>query len=228
MPRNDQKYWITIKNWDQHQREMRGGEKRRRRREWIAISVDLFSDPDFLELDHVHARLWLGLLLHAGKVGPEFSMTPARAVSMFCLRRPCDFMILKNQGFINLQADTNKTDRTNKTVQNSKPPKEVAARPIQATLYPEGLNNEAWEQYVAHRRDIKAKKLTDKGAYQAMKKWSICSLEAQLRAVESSIANGWTGCFPEKEMPGRGKETPYDKLQRELAELNQKEGQVVN
>lgn len=86
--------------------------------------------------------------------------------------------------------------------------------------YPEGLNVDAWEKYVEHRRDIKAKKLTMKGSAQAMNKWAKTSPEAQMRAVEASIANGWTGCFPEKEMPGRGKETPLQKLSREMDEQN--------
>ncbi len=131
MKKNDQRYLIRIKNWDNYQREMRGGEKRRRRREWIAISVDLFSDPDFLELDHTHSRLWLGLLLHAGKVGPEFSLTPARAVSMFCLRRPCDFSVLEKHGFIDLEAATNKTDKqTDKSLPSVavEPTKKAVAR----------------------------------------------------------------------------------------------------
>lgn len=127
MPKkNDQKFRIKIRNWDDYQSELKGKGERRRRRQWIAISVNLFSDPDFLELDHVHARLWLGMLLHAGKVGPEFSLTPARAVSMFCLRRPCDFQILANQGFIDLEKCNKQGLQTNKedihTVSEKKKP----------------------------------------------------------------------------------------------------------
>ncbi len=91
---------------------------------------------------------------------------------------------------------------------------------VEQSKYPDGLNVDAWDKYVEHRRDIKAKKLTPKGAAQAMKKWAKTSPEAQMRAVEAGIANGWTGCFPEKEMPGRGKETPMQKLNREMDEQN--------
>lgn len=163
MPRNDTPYEITIRNWHAYQREMRGGEKRRRRREWIAISVDLFSDPDFLELDHVHARLWLGLLLHSGKVGPVFSMTPARAVSMFCLKRPCDFQNLANQGFIDLKAATNKTYKTRGTghdITPAKPAKRKTKKRAEVihantidleelkAIYPKRSGNQPWPRAV--------------------------------------------------------------------------------
>ncbi len=101
--KNDQKYRITIKNWDDYQRELKGKGERRTRRHWVAVSVHLFSDPDWLALDSTHSRLWLGLLLHAGKVGPTFNMSPTSARHLFDLRRTCDFSVLENQGFIDLE-----------------------------------------------------------------------------------------------------------------------------
>ena len=221
MPQDrNQKYKITIRNWDKYQREMQGEGKRKGRRSWVSLSVDLFSDPDFIELTLTDRLAWVGLLLHAGKVGDTFELSPSLARVMFQLKHSPDFQSLENQGFIDLQVTTNKTDRTNKTDTTVKPAKKPPARSAEELFYPEGLNHEAWTRYVEHRRDIKAKKLTPKGAAQAMKKWANTSPEAQMRAVEASIANGWTGCFPEKEMPGRGKETPFDRLNRELREQN--------
>lgn len=126
MGKNNQKYRITIRKWDEYQREMRGGEKRRKRREWVAISVDLFSDPDWLSLDATHSRLWLGLLLHAGKVGPSFEMSPTFARRLFDLRRSCDFQVLADQGFIDLEAATGQTvqdrqDKQDNTASDEKP-----------------------------------------------------------------------------------------------------------
>ena len=127
--KSDQKYQITIRNWDKYQRQMRGGEKRKRRREWIAISVDLFSDPDYLSLDATHSRLWLGLLLHSGKVGPVFKLSPSYARHLFDLRRSCDFEVLKNHGFIELEAATLQDTPNDKTRKHDNLPTVSKARP---------------------------------------------------------------------------------------------------
>ena len=217
MPRkSDQKYRITIRNWDEYQRPLKGTGERRRRRNWIAVSVDLFSDPDFLELSHTSARLWLGLLLHAGKVGPEFSMTPARAVSMFCLRRPCDFSILEKQGFIDLQKPTNKQNKHNKHTKlaSAKPPPD----------YPDGLNIKAWESYEKHRREMHYKKLSERGARSRMKKMAGYPLEVQNAAVQASIDNGWQGLFLDKaEANAKGNSkglSPEEKEKQHTEEVN--------
>ena len=113
MSKGDQKYEITILNWDKYQPEMKGDGSRRRRRSFIAISVDLFSDPDFLAMDQMHRTAWVAMLCHAGKVGPRYELCPSDARLLFRLRRSPDFEVFRNQGFIDLQNPTNKTDKTN-------------------------------------------------------------------------------------------------------------------
>ena len=126
MAKKDQKHRITIRNWDEYQREMRGGAKRRRRREWVALSVDLFSDPDFLALDQCHRIAWVGLLCHAGKVGPVFELCGSDARLLFRLRTSPDFQVLADQGFIDLEAATGQTihdrqDKQDNGVSDEKP-----------------------------------------------------------------------------------------------------------
>ncbi len=131
MANKNERYRITIRNWDDYQREMRGGEKRRRRREWVAVSVDLFSDPDFLLLDQCHRLAWLGLLCHAGKVGPVFELCGSDARLLFRLRATPDFRVLRDQGFIDLEAATrqdihdkqDKQDNWVSDIENETPPK---------------------------------------------------------------------------------------------------------
>jgi hypothetical protein len=199
--KGDQKYRITIRNWEKYQREMRGGEKRKRRREWVAISVDLFSDPDYLALDATHSRLWLGLLLHSGKVGPSFVLSPSYARHLFDLRRSCDFEVLKNHGFIDLEAATARAYKTNKTGQD-KTGKKVATLPKKPLVEEvEGLNIEAWNEWVAHRR------ATKKPAYKTnMKAIELATLthEQQLACVRHSISNEYVGLFPENFRGGSG------------------------
>ena len=108
---NNQKYEITILNWDKYQRPLRGAASSRR--SWIAISVDLYSDPDFLDMKSVERECWIGLLLHAGKVGAVFELGESRARVMLQLRHSPDFSILVNQGFIECRKATN--IQTNKT-----------------------------------------------------------------------------------------------------------------
>lgn len=162
---NSTKYRIRIKNWDQHQLPLKGKGERRRRREWVAISVDLFSDPDFLSLDATHSRLWLGLLLHAGKVGPEFELSPSYARLLFDLRRSCDFQVLADQGFIDLETTTNKTNKTDKTytVQPAKPArvKRTAERFDEFwSLYPKKVGKKpARQKWLARNLDQIADKI---------------------------------------------------------------------
>lgn len=64
---------------------------------------------------------------------------------------------------------------------------------------PASLNLAAWSDYVAHRRELKAKPLTKRGASMAMNKLARFSHDEQQAAVDQSIENGWTGLFPEKQ-----------------------------
>ena len=67
--------------------------------------------------------------------------------------------------------------------------------------YPPELNVEAWQTYLAHRRDIRAKSLTERGRQAAIRKWCESSHEAQRLAVADSIEMGYTGCWPHKHEP---------------------------
>ena len=129
---NDRKYEITILNWDKYQREMKGGEKRRRHREWVAISSRIYSDPDFLRLTIEQRYLWVMLVCYAGAVGPVFKLSPSDARVLFKLRRSAVFLPLKNHGFIRLRAATNRTvhNKTNTNAQkkNATPEKQPANR----------------------------------------------------------------------------------------------------
>jgi len=195
MRESEKKYRITICNWDQYQREMRGGEKRKRRREWVAISSRIFSDPDFLRLTIEARYLWLMLVCYAGAVGPVFELSASDARLLFKLRRSADFSPLVEQGFIDLEAATNRTNRTNRTVRGQK----AAAQPVDNSVkYPEGLNIDAWKKYISYRREMRFRSYKPKGAAQAMDKWAKYPGAVQMAAVDATIENGWQGVFPEK------------------------------
>ena len=63
---------------------------------------------------------------------------------------------------------------------------------------PEGLNQSAWNDYLAHRKELRAKRLTPRGFQMAMKKLAAIPFADQQTVVDTSISNGWIGLFPEK------------------------------
>ena len=63
---------------------------------------------------------------------------------------------------------------------------------------PEGLNQSAWNDYLAHRKELRAKRLTPRGLQMAMKKLAAIPFADQQTVVDTSISNGWVGLFPEK------------------------------
>lgn len=166
--KSDEKYRITIRNWDDYQREMRGGERRRRRRDWVAISTNLYRDPDFLNMTAESRLCWVMLLCHAGNVGPVFELCPSSARVLFQLRKSPDFQVLADQGFIDLEAATgqyrtvqDKTynsnlDENDKTEPEKpppeKPPKEPKPDPAEQQLeqlkstYPKRAGSQPWKR----------------------------------------------------------------------------------
>lgn len=86
---------------------------------------------------------------------------------------------------------------------------------------PDSLNTEAWLLYSEHRRELKAKRLTPRGVKMAMNKLAALSSDDQMRCVETTVANGWTGLFPEK-VNGTYKQT--DSFDAKLANLREKAG----
>lgn len=60
------------------------------------------------------------------------------------------------------------------------------------------INTSAWALYVEHRKELKAKPLTTRGVTMARNKLAKLSHDDQMTCVETTVANGWTGLFPEK------------------------------
>lgn len=81
------------------------------------------------------------------------------------------------------------------------------------------INQDAWSLYVQHRKELKAKKLTDRGATMARNKLAKLSHDEQMTVVERSIGNGWIGLFPERTRNGTyQQDNSFDAKLRELRE----------
>lgn len=85
----------------------------------------------------------------------------------------------------------NSTDSTNSSKQNAVSRKEEEH-------IPDGLNQSAWNDYTAHRKELRAKRLTPRGEQLAMEKLAKLPHDDQRTVVDTTISNGWTGLFPEK------------------------------
>lgn len=154
MPKkNDQKFRITIRNWDEYQSALKGKGERRSRRHWVAISTHLFRDPDFLALDLCERVAWLGLLCHAGAMGPVFDLSPSVARVLWGLYRTPDFQALANQGFIDLEIDNKQGLQTRKEdkqtdLDKKKPDKakrEDDPRLVELkAIYPKRVGSQPW------------------------------------------------------------------------------------
>ena len=63
--------------------------------------------------------------------------------------------------------------------------------------YPTGLNIQAWQEYIAYRREAKIRKLTAKGEDKQIEKIiGFGGYDIQQQCIDQSIANGWQGIFP--------------------------------
>ena len=90
---------------------------------------------------------------------------------------------------------------TSRNITQAEAEAEAKAYKLQKTEAPDGLNQQAWDDYVAHRKELRAKKLTPKGVKMAMNKLANLPADQQQSVVDTTIANGWTGLFPEKLKP---------------------------
>jgi len=201
---------------------MRGEGKRRRRRDWIALSTDICRDPDVLALTIEQRWVWIALLAHAGRVGPEFEISASTARSLFALRpgwrAEIDLKALAQHGFIALELSVEPGFEPQKPAKPAKKPAKPKAKEPDPE-YPKGLNVAAWKQYEQYRRDNNLRKYKPKYAKSAMNKWAKFPATVQQLAVNHTIESGWQGVFPEKFAKGHQVLTPEQEDARRRGEI---------
>ena len=57
----------------------------------------------------------------------------------------------------------------------------------------------AWDEYLRHRREIRARKLSPAGTTKQWSKMAEWGVDAAIQAIDATIANGWTGVFAPKD-----------------------------
>ena len=200
---------IGIPNWEKYQYALKGRGGAASRRSWVAVSVDLLSDPAYFDMPLVEREAWVGLLCHAGKVGVPMKLSGSDIRVMCKLPRTPSIRLLINQGLIESHAPTYKTDKQNihnkgtdvllggkakkKTVEKVDAKDDVDYYFPDA--YPGGLNIDAWHDWVKHRQSLNLKKYT---SFMLMNKLAKMPLDMQRKAVDHSIGMGYQGVFPEK------------------------------
>lgn len=88
------------------------------------------------------------------------------------------------------------------------------------TSLPEGLNADAWKDYLQHRKDLRVKKLTPKGETMAMNKLLPLPHDQQQAVVDTSISNGWTGLFPDRTTKPNKKLTYAEQLAEDMKHVD--------
>lgn len=73
---------------------------------------------------------------------------------------------------------------------------------------PTNLNQNAWNEYEQHRKQIKSP-MTDLARTKTASQIKDLSPEEQQRIIDKSISNGWKGLFPENSQSNEHKSKPY-------------------
>lgn len=137
-----------------------------------------------------------------------------------------------------LQLESESESESEKKKEKISPPtSERSKRKSASPPLPDGLNLEAWERWLAYRRESgkpKWKPITIKAK---TKQLVALSLDQQAACINDSIGNGWIGLFPEKWMKGGLKsgerqESAVERIRRratesELDEQSKSTGVVI-
>jgi hypothetical protein len=83
-------------------------------------------------------------------------------------------------------------------------------------VIPEGVDAQAWEDFTAHRREIR-KPLTQLSASKNAEVLRGMSPQQQRTAVNATIANRWAGIFPPKGQAQAGKTVTADVFREMIA-----------
>ena len=185
-----QTFQITILNWEKYPPPLANGN----RRHWVAMSTHILHDPQFFRLTVTDRYLWLMLLCHAGAVGPVFKLSASDARVLFKLNRNASFSALVNQGFISAIQTDKQTDIQTRT---------ETEKPTEKPKLPQGLNIEAWDMWIAHRKSLRVRAYTTNQKASQLAK---LTTEQQAACINHSISNNYQGLFPEKfvEVKGNG------------------------
>ncbi len=97
---------------------------------------------------------------------------------------------------------------------SGEPNKPVSNQGTNQPDIPPGLDVNAWEQWVAYRKQIR-KPLKPASIPAAQRKLAAMGAD-QARAVEESIANGWQGVFPPKSQQSVSRGTSVDQRRDQL------------
>ena len=161
----DSKHRIGIVNWDKHQRQVG-----RTRRDWVAVDTEMLADVEIRALKPDLFKCWIGLLLHAGKVGNNFHMSPAVAKDLFGLRRPPRFDLLQERGLITIDesAPEKQVLRGKRVAPENKVMRGKRVAPENEVIRgnPEIVGcrfEEFWNAYPLKKNKVKAKQVWQKG-----------------------------------------------------------------
>ena len=196
--------YFSVKNFEQFQHY------KDRTPVWIKLYNTLLDDYEFNQLPEVTRWHLIGIWLLASRQNnrvPDDSGWISSKINSNKSDLIKSLLILKEAGFI---AKILKKGRkpASKTLAKCLPREEKRREEDTVLAHsgtwdpPAGLNLEAWKDFEAYRKTTKSK-LTDLARTKASAKLLILPPDKQQACVDTTIANGWTGLFPERFMNGK-------------------------
>ena len=178
----NEKHRIGIVNWDKHQRKVG-----RTRRDWIAVDTEMLADLEIRALKPDEFKCWIGLLLHAGKVGNNFLMSEVVAKDLFGLRRPPRFDLLQECGLITIEAPDGELELPVNVV--DAPPPLILERWQEKPEIVDCRFEEFWNAYPLKKNKAKAKQVWQKGKIAAFNSMADVLIADVLNRAENE--RGW-------------------------------------
>lgn len=196
-----------IKKWSEFQQY-----KDDRPVHWIKMHTRLLEDYSFNQLPEITQLHLMKLWLLAAK-NNGFIEGDAEWFAKLINAKKVDLDALVRAGFL-IRTETYESvprgeERREEESREEERREEEKSAAIAAPLvvYPDGLNTQAWDEYLQHRREIKARKLKSNSEAK-LQRFLIQqgNGEVQQAIVDQTVRNGWTGLF---ELKGK-RPTPKD------------------
>lgn len=184
-----------IKNWEQFQQY-----KDDRPIHWIKLHTKLLEDYTFNKLPEISQlhlmKLWLLAAKNNGQIEGDADwfarLLNAKKVDLETLVR--EGFIVRTDSYESVPRGEERREEENREEKRGKDNGTAIAAPPE--VYPDGLNVQAWLEYVEHRKQIKARKLKI-NSVQKLQRFMIDQGgdDIQQAVVDQTVRNGWTGLF---------------------------------
>ena len=221
-----EKPYLSVPDWDEKQHY------KDRSPPWIKLQNDLLENYDFECLQDASKAHLICIWLLASRTGNRINADPKWIQRKIGANSKVDIDELIAAGFLQLNQPLQDAERDASTSlakclprergegEREESRSERAQDQIGATEFlPDWLNKDAWQEFEAHRREIK-KPLTDMSRTKAINMLNGYSMADQQECINNTIQNRWTGLFPQKIGAKDGQSQRSNQPVGEVARIN--------